>query len=229
MEFPFIQKLIQSGCECYLYGGAVRDSIIGREPVDYDFAVKGFSLEALIIACSEFGTAHTHKYMSGSLRLETKDFGIVDICLMKGINENREIVSMPNGSISQHLTCMDFTMNCLARDVATQKLFDICDSLKAIKDRMIILNPSYQNSIELSPIVIIRAARFMSTLGFRLDSNTYDVFNTHKELMFEKIPLKRINFDMWRLFSSPNNHVGIELLQRLGIYKRLKENYIIPS
>ena len=228
MKFPFIQKLIESGCECYLYGGAVRDSVIGREPVDYDFVIRGILLEGLISICSEFGIAHPHKYMHGSLRLETKDFGVVDICLMKGINDNREIVSMPEGSISQHLTCMDFTMNCLAKDVSTQKLFDICDSLKAIKDRMIILNPSYHNSIELSPIVIVRAARFMSTLGFRLDTNTYDVFNAHKELMFEKIPLKRINFDMWRLFSSPNSNVGIELLQKLGIYKRLKESYITP-
>ena len=216
MTFPFIDKLIDSGADCFLFGGAVRDDMLGIIPTDYDFIVRNLRVEQLLGICSNFGVALSHKYIPGAIRLHTTDFGVVDISIPK-VGDGEYV---PDGSIATHLTFIDFTMNCIARNMKTLNIYSPYSGMEDIQNKKMVLNP-HQSSLRFSTILPLRAARFMSTLGFTIDERTREIFHRDKEMMFDTIPADRLKYEMYRILTANNYQIGITLLEELDILKQL--------
>jgi len=221
VNLKFISDVINENGECYLYGGAVRDEILGLKLADYDFVVRKMPLDRLFYICSLYGETLMHKYMPGSIRMHTDICGIVDICLPKKY-ENNEFTFNENYTIDEHLVGIDFTMNALIKDMKSDEIYDKYDGIKDIQNKMLVLNPS-QNDLIFNPIIPIRAARFISAFNFDVDDRTMEIFKRDSKLMFEKIPEIRLKFEMYRLYKLQDFLKGVMLLEELGILERLME------
>ena len=223
MKFPFIDKLIESGGECFLCGGAIRDELVGREPTDFDFIVRCLPVEKIQSVCSEFGNALMHKYISGAIRLHTSEFGIVDISTPR-VSQG---IYLPYGSMAEHFRFVDFTMNCIYRNMKTLDMYNPYKGVEDIQRKRIVLNPNMENLSE-APMLPLRAARFMGIYGFDIDDRTRNIFHRDKEMMFDTIPMERLRYEMYRILTSENYKAGIPLLEELNILKRLFEIYNTP-
>ena len=223
MTFPFADKIIEAGGECYLIGGALRDDWAGFKPEDFDFVVRKLSIEEIQKICSEFGIARINKHMSGAIRLETKEFGVVDLTLPKvlrdGVYEFDKDIEM-----TDHLRYIDFKMNCIYQKMGHPEIYDYYGAGQDIKNMVISINPA-QNSLEYNPIIPVRAARFASKLGFVVDRNTMKIFRRDAEMVF-KIPAERLRYEMYRLLITDHNYRGRQVLEEIGIYDSLMDAYM---
>lgn len=223
LNLPFIDKLTEAGGECYLLGGALRDEWAGINPEDFDFVVRKLPVSQIQSICEEFGIARINKVMNGAVRLETKDFGIVDLSLPK-VLRNGAYEFDPDIQMTDHLRYIDFKMNCIYQKVGHPEIYDYYGAVQDIRDHKISINPA-QDSLMFNPIIPIRAARFASKLGFLVDKNTMNIFRRDRDILWN-LPNERLRYEMYRLICTDHNYRGRAVLEEVGIYDRLMEIYM---
>jgi tRNA nucleotidyltransferase/poly(A) polymerase len=176
MNNSFVVEAVRASLgEAYLVGGTIRDSLMGIDKeVDLDFATPLLPDEVkerlqkdgykVVDFSSRFGTIAT---TISRVKVEITTFR----------NEEYEEGSRkPDvkfiSSIQEDLARRDFTINAIAHD--GNEYIDPFDGQGDIVRRKIkaVGNPAERFSED--PLRILRALRFVSTLGFTLDPATYD-------------------------------------------------------
>jgi tRNA nucleotidyltransferase (CCA-adding enzyme) len=165
------RRLSRSGYQGWLVGGAVRDSILGREPHDWDVATNARPEQvAKLFHSVETGLKH------GTLTVLV-DGDSYEVTTFRGegvYSDGRrpdEIQFLDR--IDQDLARRDFTMNAIAYDPIGNAFCDPFNGQSDIKGRTIraVGNPVERFSED--GLRSLRALRFMVTLGFEVDSETY--------------------------------------------------------
>lgn len=171
----------------YLVGGSVRDTILGKEPKDWDYCtplppdeieerVKAAGKRAFITG-KKFGTIgfkHDGKFIEvTTFRSE-----------VYGKTRKPEVQFVD--SITQDLSRRDFTINAIAQ--RGDKLIDPFNGQEDIKARLIraVGNPSERFNED--PLRMLRAVRFVAQLGFTIDEPTFKSIkkNAHKVMLVSK-------------------------------------------
>lgn len=156
------------GADIYLVGGAVRDSIMGIVPKDYDFTTN-ISIEEIEnhFDCVNIG--------------QSKSFGIVAI-LYNGntyevarfrddgdYNDGRHPDSVRfDVSLKDDLSRRDFTINAMAMDI-DGNIIDPFNGQQDIKDGVIRAVGNPERRIKEDGLRILRAIRFEATFDFWMD------------------------------------------------------------
>ena len=211
-NIPIFNAIIETGGKCYIHGGTVRDIIIGITPDDYDILVENVTMSQLFDISKDFGVPRLHPYLDKVMKLHTREYGEIDICISRG-------------TVNEHLLSnIDFTMNMLAQDIENLDMYNPVGGLEDIKNKKIKLNPT-QDNLTFSPRSIIRAARFMCKFGFEIDIQTMIILDRDKNLIFDLIHPYIIAREMQKLFKTKNNELGIILLNQFGIYDKLFNIY----
>ena len=221
IELPY--DIIKNGGECYLYGGATRDSIIGIDSLDYDFIVRKLSLSKLSSICLKYGEVFPHKYIAGSLRLYTKEYGIIDIALPKKF-ENGVMLFSEDYTIDNYLSVStDFTINAIVKNMQNDEIYDPYNGINDIKNKIISLNPMQEN-LNFSPLATLRAIRFASKFDFSIDTRTMEILERDKEKTFT-VSKQRLRFEMHKILSELTYKNSKSLLMSFGLYDRLVDIY----
>ncbi len=186
-----IDKLEYNGFEAYIVGGCVRDSILGKKPNDYDIATSA-------------SPAEIKKCLYG---YKTIDTGIKHGTVTVVVNgENIEVTTFRiDGDYEDHrhpkdvifssdivddLSRRDFTINAMAYNPRT----GLIDSFGAQKDLFnqkitCVGEPSVRFSEDA--LRIMRALRFSSQLGFKIERTTalaiHDMKHLLKDISKERI------------------------------------------
>ena len=224
IDKEFIKKIQNhkfNNLEIFLVGGAIRDILMGYEPKELDFCIKGDTVEFINfidkqrdikkIKVSEFNTyklLYKDKYYDFSLTRE-------ESYIPKG--------SLPkidnfNVSIKKDLYRRDFTINSIAINLIDLKndFIDPFDGIKDISSKKIKI--IHKDSFNDDPTRIFRAIKFSKRLEFIIEKNSLNELNKSISNI-KKLSKDRIKNEIEKISFEPNCKEILIELKKLGALK----------
>ena len=173
------------GLDAYLVGGAVRDELLGLESKDADFVVPGVDYDGLRRALEPHGKVEDFEVAGRRVgaRLYPRDRR-VRAAAPAGIEfappraerstgpgrHDFVIVADPSLSIEDDMARRDFTVNAIAKRLATGELVDPFDGAEDVRNR--VLRAVSRGSFAEDPLRIVRGLRLVSQRGLTPDAPT---------------------------------------------------------
>ncbi len=157
-----------SGRSAWLVGGVVRDLLLGRERADVDVVVEGDPVE---VAASLEGEARAHERF-GTVVVKGPGFEL-DLARARAESYAHPgaLPEVRPGTLTEDLARRDFTANAMAVPLSSPgELIDPHGGLADVHSG--ILRVLHERSLLDDPTRAIRAARYVSRLGFVLDPET---------------------------------------------------------
>ena len=215
-----IQKLTDEGFEAYAVGGCVRDSLLGKEPNDWDITTSAMpsDVKSIFRRTVDTGIQHgTVTVMFGKVGYEVTTYRI-DGKYEDG-RHPKEVTF--TASLEEDLKRRDFTINAMAYNDETG-IVDLFDGLKDL-DRGIIraVGDPYDRFNE-DALRILRALRFAAQLDYEIDEETLKAV---RELApnLKKISAERIRIELQKLLVSSHPEKITE------VYKTGISKVILPE
>ena len=235
MTAPLIEPLIvaiTARGQLYEVGGAVRDSLIAGQPEskDIDFLVTGIPYPELVALLRQhgrvdlvgrsFGVIKFTQHGSTGAPTETYDFVLPRREYSTGSGHRDFDVSFDhNLKVEDDLGRRDFTINAIARNVATGELVDPHDGRADIKAKLI--RATFPNSFVEDPLRMLRAIQFAARFGFEIEPATYQAICDNVELI-RSVSAERIAEELNKLLLKADKpSVGLSLMQRTGMLSQL--------
>jgi tRNA nucleotidyltransferase/poly(A) polymerase len=175
------------GIDAYLVGGAVRDELLGIPHKDQDFVVPGVGYDELRAALAPHGKVEDLEVAGQrvGLRLYPRD-RTLRAAAPAGIEfapprterstgpgrHDFEIVASPDVTLEQDMARRDFTINAIAKRLATGELLDPFHGREDLERR--VLRTVSPQSFREDPLRLVRGLRFVSQLGVEPDEATLE-------------------------------------------------------
>jgi tRNA nucleotidyltransferase/poly(A) polymerase len=208
------------GFSCFLVGGAVRDTLCGIDPKDWDFATNApyeFTIKAFDRVI-ETGLKH------GTLTVIINNFAFEITRFRADSNHDGRFceVSFVN-TIEEDLSRRDFTFNALAMDF-DGKIFDPFEGQKDLHNGVVRFVGDANSRIQEDYLRIFRYVRFFCRFGKHEDEDTIKILKEHAS-MTDTISGERIWDEFNKLIKKNENvELGFELLHTIEVDKRLGIN-----
>ena len=216
-------RLRTAGHSSFLVGGSVRDALIDRDIDDVDIATdaRPDTIEALVrpwadavwLQGQRFGTVGAAK---GGDRFEITTFR-ADVYRP----ESRKPEVTFSDDIETDLSRRDFTVNAMAialddADCAGPRIVDPFDGLADLAARLLRTPLAPEVSFEDDPLRMLRAARFVATLGFEPDAVLVDaITKMHERLQI--VSAERVRDELSKLLVASDPSSGLWLCSRTGL------------
>jgi poly(A) polymerase len=221
----FLDRLSQNarrhGFSLFLVGGSVRDQLMSRPTHDLDLTTDA-PVEAIKTLLEESGPDVI--YGIGE-KFGTIGAVVGDVTVEVTTFRNREEAD-PNDPLSAlhtDLAHRDFTINALARDLATGELQDPFGGEVDIKQHLIRAVGDPEERFAEDPLRLLRAVRFASTLNFFIERETAEAIRKLAPLL-EGVSRERVGDELDKLLLAEPPSEGISLLDSLGLLE-----YTVPE
>ena len=210
-----------AGHQLYLVGGSVRDAVLGRLSNDLDFATdaRPEQLQKLLRSWAdalwdtgiEFGTIGAEK---NGQRLEITTFRADRY---DGVSRNPEVRF--GDSLDDDLVRRDFTVNAMAVRVTASgaaEFVDPLNGLAALRARVLDTPAPPAVSFDDDPLRMLRAARFVSQLGFSVAPRVLEaILDMAPQL--GRITAERVAAELDKLLLGADPVAGIDLMVQTGM------------
>jgi poly(A) polymerase len=123
-------------------------------------------------------------------------------------------------TLEEDLVRRDFTVNALAVRLPELVLVDPTGGVEDLMARVLRAPGAATDSFDDDPLRMMRAARFVSQLGFELDDEAEWAMHDRADSI-EKISAERVNEELCKLLLTPNPVPGIRILVTTGIADRV--------
>ncbi len=196
-----IDTLEEAGFEAYAVGGCVRDSILGREPDDWDIttSAKPEEMKRLFPRTVDTGIKHgTVTVLLGGEGFEVTTYRI-DGTYEDGRHPS-EVTFTSN--LKEDLLRRDFTINAMAYNERSG-LVDLYGGLADIDKQVIRCVGDAVERFEEDALRMLRAVRFSAQLGYRIDEVTGEAVKALAPNL-QKISAERIRVELVKLVTSPH-------------------------
>lgn len=196
-----IDTLEEAGFEAYAVGGCVRDSILGREPDDWDIttSAKPEEMKRLFPRTVDTGIKHgTVTVLLGGEGFEVTTYRI-DGTYEDGRHPS-EVTFTSN--LKEDLLRRDFTFNAMAYNERSG-LVDLYGGLADIDKQVIRCVGDAVERFEEDALRMLRAVRFSAQLGYRIDEVTGEAVKALAPNL-QKISAERIRVELVKLVTSPH-------------------------
>ncbi|MGA5462534.1 CCA tRNA nucleotidyltransferase [Mycobacterium sp. NPDC050041] len=210
-----------AGHDLYLVGGSVRDALLGRLGTDLDFTtdarpaqmqklLRGWA-DALWDTGIEFGTLGVgkdgHRLEITTYRADSYD----------QVSRNPEVRF--GDTLEGDLVRRDFTVNAMAVRITADgigELHDPLNGLAALRSRVLDTPSSPEVSFGDDPLRMLRAARFVSQLGFDVAPRVLTAL-TEMASQLGRITAERVAAELDKLLLGADPVAGIDLMVRTGL------------
>lgn len=199
-----LRLLEVSGFKAYAVGGCVRDSIMGREPNDWDMTTSALPDE-IQKTFAQFKTIPTGiKHGTITVIIEGKPLEITTMRIDGEYQDNRrpETVEFTD-EIAMDLSRRDFTANAMAYN-PNEGIVDPYGGRDDIKKGLIRCVGDPDKRFNEDALRIIRAMRFASVLGFDIEKNTAESIMKNRSLL-ENVANERIRTELVKLLCGRNS------------------------
>lgn len=196
-----IKTITDAGFEAYVVGGCVRDSILGREPEDWDIttSAKPQQVKALFPRTIDTGIQHG----TVTVMLDKEGFEITTYRIDGKYEDSRhpkEVTFTPN--LTEDLRRRDFTINAMAYNNEAG-LVDVFGGLEDIDNKVIRCVGNARERFGEDALRIMRAIRFSAQLGYTIEEETCEAIRELAPTL-EAISAERIRVELEKLLVSPN-------------------------
>ena len=195
--------LTTAGHKAYVVGGCVRDSIMGREPNDWDVTTDADpeQIQELFASFRTVDTGIKHGtilIISGKTPVETTTFRIDG---EYSDNRHPDKVTFTKNIIDD-LARRDFTVNAMAYN-ETDGLIDPFDGQNDIRNKIIRCVGDADTRFNEDALRIMRAIRFSSVLDFSIEEKTTESIIRNENLL-SGIACERITTELLKLLCGNN-------------------------
>ncbi len=223
-----LYRLKESGYQAHLVGGAVRDLLLGREPKDFDIATDAHpeDVRRLFRNCRLIGRR---------FRLAHVVYGreIIEVATFRAMQdmdsgddghhvdgEGRIVRDNVYGSIAEDALRRDFSVNALYYNIADFSIIDYAGGMPDIEAGVLRLMGDPEVRYREDPVRMLRAVRFATKLGFRLDPVTEAPIKTLAPLLGD-IPPARLFEEVLKLFLTGSALANFEMLRHYYLFGQL--------
>ena len=217
--------LICNGYDACVVGGCVRDSILGRVPNDWDICTNAAPMKILEIFNSENYRTIPTGLQHGTITIvsDGENYEVTTFRIEGNYSDSRHPDKVEfTSSLKEDLKRRDFTINAMAYN-NTDGLSDYFEGLKDLNNKIIKCVGDSIERFEEDNLRRLRAIRFASQLGFKIDKDTYEAlcFNNHK---LHNLSKERIKDELCKMLISDNPSFAIEEMHKTGMLY-----YVIPE
>ena len=225
----YVKKIMtdleSKGFEVFAVGGGVRDSLLGKEPDDWDLCTSA-TPDEMINALKNYTTIPTG-LKHGTITVKS-DNRFIEITTYRSDGEYSDC-RHPNDvifvkSLEEDLKRRDFTINAFAYNQKGD-IIDLFNGRQDLENKIIRCVGVPDKRFKEDALRIIRALRFATVLGFDIESNTekalFENINLLSEISAERIlsELKKIilssNPDIIQKYKSVFEYVfGVTLIEK---------------
>ncbi len=213
-----IKTLSANGYEAYVVGGCVRDSILGKEPADWDITTSALpeQVKALFPRTVDTGLKHgTVTIMMDKVGYEVTTYRI------DGTYEDHR---RPNevtftSDLKEDLMRRDFTINALAVCLNKARFGELVDpfgGMEDMKEKTIRTPLDPDITFSDDPLRMMRCIRFATQLNFYIDDDTFESLCRNRERI-NIISRERIADELNKIILSPVPSKGFIDLERSGL------------
>lgn len=196
-----LSQLREHGFEGYAVGGCVRDSILGREPGDWDITTSASPRQVKAIFPRTFDTGIAHGTVT--VLIEKERFEITTYRIDGRYEDGRhpkEVLFTPD--LKEDLKRRDFTINAMAYNEA-DGLVDLFGGVDDLREGIVRCVGEPRERFGEDALRMMRAVRFCAQLGFRMDEGTAAAI---RELApsLRRISAERVQAELTKLLVSPH-------------------------
>ena len=213
-----IRTLRQNDHEAYFVGGSVRDLLLKKNPKDFDIATDAVPdrVRALfprtIPVGAQFGVM---------IVVEGGDnFEVATFRADRGYQDGRHPGSVKFTNAKEDAVRRDFTVNGLFYDPVTRKVFDWVDGQKDLKKKLIRAIGDPNKRFAEDKLRMLRAVRFASVLGFKIDPKTFAAIKKLSRKIHE-VSHERVRDELTKMFTGPDPALALTLLDKSGLLKEV--------
>lgn len=210
-----INILMKSGYEAYAVGGCVRDSILGRQPEDWDIttSAKPEQVKALFHRTIDTGIQHG----TVTIMLDKEGFEVTTYRIDGEYEDSRHPKNIEfTSNLEEDLKRRDFTINAMAYN-SKDGLVDIFGGIEDLNKGVIRCVGNAKERFSEDALRILRAVRFAGQLGFEIEEQTkaaiVELAPTLKNISAERI---RVELDKLLMAKHPEL---IKVASETGICK----------
>lgn len=219
---PLGRMFSEAGRELALVGGSVRDGLLGRPMPDLDFTTDADPDAILAIvnpwadAVWEIGRAF------GTIGLLKDDLQI-EITTYRAEAydpDSRKPTVAFGDNLDDDLVRRDFTIGAMAVRLPDRVFVDPFGGLADLTNGLVRTPGKAVDSFSDDPLRMMRAARFVSQLGFAVDDEVREAMTAMAERI-DIISAERVRDELVKLICGARPRAGIELLVETGIAERI--------
>lgn len=196
-----VNTIQAAGFEAYVVGGCVRDSILGRQPQDWDIttSAKPEQVKALFPRTIDTGLQHG----TVTVMQDREGFEVTTYRIDGEYEDSRhpkEVVFTPN--LEEDLKRRDFTINAMAYN-EEKGLVDIFGGMEDIRLGRIRCVGRAEERFGEDALRMLRAIRFSAQLGYEIDEETQQGIRRLAPTL-KNISAERIQTELVKMLVSPH-------------------------
>ncbi|MFZ5365947.1 MAG: CCA tRNA nucleotidyltransferase [Patescibacteria group bacterium] len=217
-----LEKFKACGFEIYIVGGSVRDILLGREVIDWDFTTNAPPVQILEIFPDGF---YDNKFGTVGISHPSSPYPYEITTFRKevGYSDRRHPDKVIWGdTLEEDLGRRDFTINAMALRYAQGKpsLIDYFDGQKDLKARLIraVGNPNKRFSEDA--LRLMRAIRLATEISFTIEPKTFQAIKENATLI-NQIAKERVRDELFKILKSDFPADGFTLLLSSGLLEQI--------
>ena len=208
------EMALKKKCDVYLVGGFLRDSLLKKKKMDFDFAL---SHDGVAFARS------LARKMKGSYVLLDKERGCARVCKKeKGALFTYDFANFRAKTFKADLKKRDFTINTLAIHINTLTEEDSLESVLMISPQS--KKDLYHKKVRMGsakifnedPLRILRAYSVKEQLNFKIEASTLSQMKKDKNRLVD-VSSERIRDELFKVLASHTCGVYLKQMDRDGI------------
>ena len=196
-----IQTITDAGYEAYAVGGCIRDSILGREPDDWDITTSAMPYQVKELFPRTIDTGILHGTVT--VMLDKEGFEVTTYRIDGEYEDSRhprEVTFTP--SLIEDLKRRDFTINAMAYNDEAG-IVDIFDGMRDIEKGLIRCVGNPMERFTEDALRMMRAVRFSAQLGYEIEEQTCKAIRQLAPNLCH-ISAERIQAELVKLVISPH-------------------------
>lgn len=241
---PLLALFIAHGECAYPVGGCVRDTLMGREPHDWDIAVTTVPLTTMALCHAagyrtiptglKHGTITVIVPHSGIPADRECPYDLIECTTCRtegGYTDGRHPDAVTfTGRIRDDLSRRDFTVNAMAltEEGGELRIIDLFGGQSDLQNGIIRAVGDPDTRFTEDALRLMRAVRFAVKLGFSLEENTRQAVIRRAEGL-ARISRERVSDEFQKILVSPEPERGVTLLCDLGLMPHVLPCGISPE
>ncbi len=219
LSLQIIRRLRRQGHQALLAGGCVRDRLLGRRPKDYDVATSARpeEVEALFDRTLAIGAAF------GVIMVLGEEGAKVEVATFRSegpYEDGRHPSSVRFTSAEEDARRRDFTINAMFYDPLDRKLIDYVGGQADLSRGIVRAVGDARERFAEDHLRMLRAVRFATRLGFRLEKSTRAALREMAPLV-SRTSGERIRDELALILQHPHRSQALELLLETGLLQAI--------
>lgn len=196
-----LQTLDEHGYEAYVVGGCVRDSVLGRDPHDWDITTSASPEQVKEIFDRTIDTGIQHGTVT--VMIDREGYEVTTYRIDGEYEDGRHPKEVCfTSSLEEDLKRRDFTMNAMAYN-PSKGLVDLFGGMDDMENHVIRCVGNPMERFQEDALRIMRAVRFSAQLGFAIDDSTRQAI-TALAPNLKYVSAERIQAELVKLLTSPH-------------------------